>query len=51
MINEEFVYCNVDFSTSEEMLTTVSKDLFIAGFVTDMYGKKIIEREKSTPQD
>ena len=49
MINEEFVYCNVDFSTSEEMLTTVSKDLFIAGFVTDMYGKKIIEREKKYP--
>lgn len=49
MLNQDFVYFDEKYSSAQELLLIVAKDLYQKGYVKETYGKAIISREEKYP--
>lgn len=49
MIESKLVYHNVAFENKNELLSTISKQLYSLGYVTKDYEKNMIQRENQYP--
>lgn len=49
MLNQDFVYFDEEYSTAQELLSSVAKDLYEKGYVKETYEQSIISREEKYP--